>query len=351
MSTAKKILVPLIAVIFVLLQAGCFKKSGEVRREVNLAIWGNYIESDLVKKFTEQTGIKVNMSNYASNEELLAKVQAGSSGIDVAVPSDYMVAIMIKLGALREIDPQLVPNRELVSKEFLNQDFDPENKYSLPYSWSTAGIAVHRDLFKGEIKSWKDVFENPELKGKLSLLDDVREVTAAALKMHGYSVNTTQKEELKKAEKTLLSVKPHVKMFRSDTVESLMKKEVAVAHSYSTDALIAASKSGGKIEYILPTEGGTRAIDTVVILKGAKNVAEAHQLVNFMLSPEANVSFVKHVFGGPVLKTTKEKLPVEIQQNASLFPSADLLSKFEGIRDLGSLTQLYDDLWTRVKTE
>jgi spermidine/putrescine transport system substrate-binding protein len=331
--------------------AGCFKKESATSQTVNLAIWGNYIEPKLLEQFSKDTGIKVNVSNYASNEELLAKVQAGSSGIDVAVPSDYMVSIMTKLDLLHEIDSTKIANRSGISPELLGQSFDPQNKYSLPYAWSTTGIAINRELFKGTIKSWKDVFENPELKGKLSLLDDVREVMAAALKMNGNSVNATKEDELQKAKSILSQVKPRVKMFRSDTVEALLKKEVAVAQSYSTDALQAARKSNGQIEYILPEEGGARAIDTVVILKTAQNVEGAHKLINYMLSSDVNVSFVTNVMGGPVLKATKEKLSVDLQNNASLFPTGNTLSKFEGITDVGTATKLYDDIWTLFKTE
>ncbi|OFZ13578.1 MAG: hypothetical protein A2X86_10800 [Bdellovibrionales bacterium GWA2_49_15] len=329
----------------------CMKQEMPASKVVNLSTWSNYVDQELLKEFEAQTGIKVNLSIYSSNEELLAKIQAGASGIDVAIPSDYMVEVMQKLNLLSEMDLALIPNKELVNQEFLKQSFDPGNKYSLPYAWSTAGIAVNRDLYKGVIKSWKDVFLNPALKGKLSFLDDVREVTAAALKMHGFSVNTTTPSELKLAEATLVEVKPRVKMFRSDTVEALLKKEVAVAHSYSSDALQAARTSGGVIEYILPEDGGTRALDNLVILKGHQNREGAHQLINFLLSLKANVSFVKTVLGGPVLKTTRQELPAEIQNNRSLFPSNEQLARFESIIDLGEATGLYDKLWTKIKVE
>lgn len=332
--------------------SGC-KKSGDAQtsREVNLAIWGNYLNPVQAKAFEAKTGIKLNISNYTSNEELLAKVQAGAAGIDVAVPSDYMVSIMTKLNLLEPLDKSKIPNAAQVSPELLKQGFDPENTYSLPYSWATAGIAVNRELFKGTIKSWKDVFTNPELAGRLSLLDDVREVAAAALKVNGYSVNTTKTDELKKAEDTLIKLKPRVKMFRSDTVDSLIKKEVAVAHSYSTDALQAAAQTNGQIEYILPEEGGTRSIDTVVIFKSAQNKAEAHELINFLLSQEVNVEFVKTMWGGPVLKTTQAQLPDAVKKNTALFPSTSKMSKFENLQDLGETTRLYDEMWTRVKTD
>lgn len=330
---------------------GAASSAKKAEREVNLAIWANYLSPETQERFTKETGIKLRVSNYSSNEELLAKIQSGASGFDVAVPSDYAVEQMVKLGALQALDMSKIPNRTGLDAAFLKQEYDPENKFSLPYAWTTAGIAVNRDLFKGSLKGWKDLFGNKDLAGKISLLDDVREVTAAALKMHGFSVNTTNPAELDKAKATLKEVRARVKMFRSDAIDPLVNKEIAVAQTYSGDALQAARKSGGKVEYLLPEEGGTRAIDNVVILKSAKNVDEAHQLINFLISKETNVAFVQAVFGGPVVVATKAALPPELQANPALFPPPAVMSKLERIKDVGEATKLYDRLWTEVKTD
>lgn len=328
--------------------AACTQKQ-EASREVNLAIWGNYLSPELQEKFTRETGIRVKISNYSSNEELLAKVQAGGAGYDVAVPSDYMVDIMVKQGMLAPIEKTKVPNAAGLVPSLLKQPYDPENTYSFPYAWVTAGIAVNRDVFKGKIEGWKDLFENPELAGKISLLDDVREVTAAALKIHGFSVNTTNEAELAKAKATLLGMRKRVKMFTSDMIDPLVNKEVAAAQSWSTDALQAAARTDGMIEYILPKEGGTRSIDNIVILKNAKNLDEAHALINFMLSKDVNVEFVKQICGGPVVAATRALLPPDLRDNPSLFPSETVLTRFERLIDLGLDTAKYERLWTELK--
>jgi spermidine/putrescine transport system substrate-binding protein len=319
-------------------------------QEVNLAIWANYMSPEMQAKFTKETGIVLKVSNFSSNEELLAKIQAGASGIDVAVPSDYMVGVMTKENLLNPLDEAQIPNKAGIDPMVLKQSYDPENKFSLPYAWGTAGIAVNRSLYKGEIKGWKDVLTKKDLAGKISLLDDVREVTAGALKANGYSVNTTNEAELQKAKETLKAARPRVKMFRSDTIDALLNKEVAVAQTYSVDALQAAQKDSN-IQYIIPEEGGTRSIDNLVVLKSAKNKEAALKLINFLLSQEANTSFVKTVFGGPVLKGTRATLSPELQKNPGLFPSAETMSKLESIHDVGDSTRLYDRLWTEIKTE
>lgn len=331
---------------------GCTKHpNDQAEKVVNLAIWANYLSPEMQEKFTRETGIKIQVSNYSSNEELLAKIQAGAAGIDVAVPSDYMVGIMTKLEVLRPLEHSKLPNTSGLDPALMKQEYDPENAFSMPYAWTTAGIAVNRDLYKGEVKSWKDLFENQDLAGKMALLDDVREVTAAALKMHGYSVNTTDPDELKKAEETLKKIRSNVKMFRSDMIDPLINKEVAAAQVYSSDALLAAAKGHAKIEYILPEEGGTRAIENLVILKSAKNVEAAHKLINFLLSAEANASFVKEIMGGPVVLKAKEMLPPNLKSNTSLFPPAATLSKFEGLKDVGETTRVYDRIWTGIKAD
>lgn len=318
--------------------------------ELNLAIWNNYLSPEVAKKFTEQTGIKLNISNYSSNEDLLAKVQVGGSGIDVAVPSDYMVEILAHQGFLLELQKSQLPNFSNISPDLINLGYDAGNRYSAPYSWTSTGIAVNRDLYKGKIESWKDVLENKDLKGKISLLDDVRETTGLALKQNGASMNTTDEKELKKAKDYLLKIKGNVKMFQSDSIDLLVNKEVAVAQAYSSDALKAWNQTNGKIEFIIPSEGTSRAVDNLVIFKNTKNAEAAHKFINFLLTEEANVSFVSTMFGGPVLKSTRNKLEDRLKNNTSLFPSEDSIKKFEAIRDLGEKTALYDDVWLAVKT-
>lgn len=331
---------------------GCTKKTETApeAHEVNLSIWGNYLSPEMKEKFEKETGIKINISNYSSNEELLAKVQMGSSGIDVAVPSDYMVEIMTKMNLLEPLKAELIPNKAAISEQFLKQSFDPENKFSLPYTWTSTGIAYNKELYKGQMQSWKDLLDNKDLKGKFALLDDVRETTGAALKLNGFSVNSVKPEEVKKAKETLLTAKKNVKMFTSDTVDILKNKEVIAAQAYSSDALQAAAQSP-QIAFVLPSEGNTYAIDNMVILKGAHHPEAAHKLINFLLSKEAEIAKIKSIFGGPILKDIRKELPKEIQDNAVLFPEPATFQKMEHVRDLGADGKMYEELWTEVKTK
>jgi spermidine/putrescine transport system substrate-binding protein len=347
---SRKLLIFIYVISNILLLLGCTPKN-QVSKIVNLAIWNNYLSPELQKKFTEQTGIEIRISNYSSNEELLAKLQSGAGGVDVAVPSDYMIEIMRKTNLLSELNQGAVPNKVNVDPKWLNRSYDPGNKYSFPYAWTSTGIAYNKELIKTHPQSWKDFFTNPAYSGKISVLDDVREVTGAVLKMNGKSLNSINADDLKDAEKVLQSAKSRIKMFRSDIIDALLNKEVAIAQAYSSDALQAIAKSPNQIDFVLPAEGGIIAIDNLVIPKSATHLDAAHALINFMLSPEVNVAFVSKIKGGPILKTTKEKLSPELKNSNVLYPSESQLSKMEQLKDIGNATQLYDELWTRIKTQ
>ncbi len=338
-------------IIFVVLVSGvsslCFATPARV---VNLAIWSNYVSPELISKFEKKTGIKVQMSNYSSNEELLAKLSAGATGYDVVVPSDYMVFAMNKLGLLQELDRSSLTNFKSLDSKFLKKSYDPQNRFSVPYDWGTTGIAINHKLYKGEIKSWKQLFNTPELKGKVTLLDDVRETIGASLKMMGKSLNTKNPEDLKKAKEVLLKFKERVKGFTSEPMMPLVQGETAVAHAYMSDALHARHQSGNNdIEYVIPEEGATLWIDNLVIPKGSGHVKEAHEFINFLLEARSNVSTVMSVFVSPANKEAFALLPKEFQNNAGLFPKESVLAKTEMMEDLGEGTRLWEKVWTEVK--
>jgi spermidine/putrescine transport system substrate-binding protein len=317
---------------------------------VNLTTWSNYIEPSLLAEFEKKTGIKVNISNYASNEELLAKLQAGASGFDVAMPSDYMVYVMTQLKLIRALDLAQIPRSKELDPKLMKRAYDPTNQYSLPYDWGTTGIAVNRKYYKGEIKGWKSVFDQPALAGKFSLLDDVRETVGAALKYLGKSLNTKDPADLEAAKQVLLRVRKSVKSFTSEPQVALMNGEYEVSHTYSSDALRGRKKSNGDLDYVIPEEGCTQWIDNFVIPAGAVHVKEAHQLIDFLLSAEANVSMVTNVFVAPSNLGSLKFLTKELQNDPRVFPNSVQLQNCEMIEDLGESLALWDRIWTEVKT-
>jgi spermidine/putrescine transport system substrate-binding protein len=181
------------------------------------------------------------------------------------------------------------------------------------------------------------------------LLDDVRETMGAALKAQGFSLNTKDPGQLAKAKELLLKSRSRIKAFTSEPMMPLVNGETAVAHAYMSDALQARRNTGGKIEYILPEEGGTFWIDCLVIPQGAPHLEEAHQFINFLLEAKSNAATVQAVMVAPTNGETMALLPKDFQSNPVLFPAAAALAKFEMIEDLGEELGKWDRAWTEVK--
>ena len=348
-----------IVVLMLALGAGCTRKADAPAgapvavgsRSVNVAIWSNYLVPEVAEEFMRATGIKVVVSNFSANEELLAKIQAGASQYDVIVPSDYMVFTMIKLGLLRPLEYGKLPNARSLDPQFLKKGYDPENKFSVPFDWGTTGIAINRDLYKGQIKGWKDVFDNPELAGKFTMLDDVRETMGAALRTLGYSINSKNPDELKKAQDVLSKVRSKIKAFSSEPMMIMVNGEAAVSHAYVSDALLARKKTAGKVEYIVPSEGCTFWTDNLAVPSSAPHPDAAWAFINYMLAPKSNAATVQAVFVAPANKDVMPLLPPDLQKDPNLFPPAGALARCEMIQDLGDSLEKWDRAWTEVKAK
>lgn len=325
------------------------KATSQEKKVVNLAIWSNFVTDEMLKDFETKTGIHAEVSNYSSNEELLAKIQAGASGYDVVVPADYMVLVMAQLNLLAPINHTKISNQAALDPKFMKMYFDTDNKFSLPFDWGTTGIAINRKLFKGELSGWKDVFENKTLAGKYTMLDDVRETLGAALKREGFSLNSKNGDELGKAKQLILKAKKNIKGFTSETLMGLVNGEMAVAHAYSSDALQARQKTNGSIDYKIPAEGCTLWVDNLVIPANAPHIEEAHALINFLLSPEVAAARTTKLFVAPTNKDALKLLPKEVAENSALFPDAKALEKCEMIQDLGESLAQWDRIWTEAK--
>ena len=327
---------------------GCSANKLPSEPTLRLAIWANTLPDELVEKFQKQTGVKMVISNFSSNEELLAKMQAGGTQYDLIIPSDYMVGIMKQQSLLRPLDMQKIPNVKNVDHEFIGRPYDPQNQHSLPYGWGTVGIAVNRNLYKGRLEGWNDFFGEAGLSGKVSMLDDMREVLGAALRLQGNSVNSRDDKEIKGATDILIQSRSRIRMFTSEPIQALTNGEVAVAQIYSMEAYQLKKRLGDKFEYVVPKEGSTVAIDNFAIPQTAENWEAAHKFINFMYTPEHNRTLVNAVLMGPVLKATQNELKAfNVSRPSSLEKDQ---AKFESIRDIGETTKRYDRAWTEVKS-
>lgn len=343
--------------LFLLIAVVLTSCGGQVQKstEVNLYAWSEYVPQALLDGFTQETGIKINYDTYSSNEELLAKLQAGASGYDVIIPSDYIVSIMVKQGMLEDLDMNKLPNFKNIGNEFRNQDFDPENKYTVPYQWGTTCMVVDTSKVTKPITKWADLW-NPEFKGKVVLLDDEREVLGMVLSVLGYDRNSTDSAQLEEAKNKFLELMPNVKLFDSDSPKTaLLSGEVWLGQTWNGEASIAHSENP-EIAYIFPEEGCTLWFDTIAIPKGAPHLDAAYQLINYILKPESGVMITEEFpYSNPnnasleLLKTSNPELYETYMNFSATNPSMEDLKRTGSIVDVGDATALWDRIWTEVK--
>lgn len=330
--------------------SSCTQKAAE-QKVLKLSIWPNYISEDVIKSFEKDTGIKVEVSNFSANEELYAKLKAGGNVYDLIVPSDYMVEIMANEGLVEELGSGFDKAKANIDANFLGKDFDKTNKFSLPYAWTTTGIAFNKDMVKEPVVSWNAFLTNKALSGKLALLDDGREVIAAALKSKGKSINTTTADDLKLAKAALKDVRARVKLFTSEPYLALSNKEIAIAQIYSSDALQLKREGKLNVDFVIPEEGAPIAIDNFAVPKGAVNKEAAQQFVEYVLSPaNYKINFESQLFG-PVVKDLSAIVAENLKNDPVLFPQADRVSKLEQMKDLGEKTGDFDRIWTEFKAQ
>ncbi|MDR2108752.1 MAG: spermidine/putrescine ABC transporter substrate-binding protein [Coriobacteriales bacterium] len=314
--------------------------------ELNVFIWAEYLPDSVVTKFTEETGIKVNVSNYSSNEDLLAKVQSSNEGIyDVVVPSDYMVKMMAEEGLLEELDKDSLPNLSNLDTSFLDPSFDPGNTYSLPYMGGVAMIVYNKNVVTEPITGYEQLFD-PQYANSIVALDDFRAVIGMTAKSLGYSLNTTDDAELAQVATRLEELKPNVRLLDSDSPKSAMLSgETSIGYMWNAEVAIC-QEEDDSFEAVFPSEGCYLFLDNLSVLKGAKNRENALKFINFILEPEVS-KMISEEF--PYLNPNKAAvalLPDSYRDNPVSNVPAEVIAKGEYVQDLGADVVKYDELWT-----
>lgn len=331
-----------------LVGCGGSKKSSEVLNIYNV---GDYIDESLIKKFEDETGIKVVYETYDTNEAMYQKIKSGSTNYDLIFPSDYMVEKMISEDMLQEIDFNNIPNYKNISDEFKNADYDPENKYSVPYLWGTFGILYNKTMVSDPVDSW-DILWNEKYSGQIQMLDSVRDSMGIALKKLGYSLNATDKNEIEAAKKELLAQKPLVQAYVNDEgKDRLVSGDAAMGIVYSGDA-VTLIESNPDLEYATPKEGTNKWVDAMCIPTTAENKDYAEQFINFMLDPE-NAKINVDYIGYSTPNTAAIELLGDSYKNSPIMnPSKEVLDNSEVFVNLPQdVLKLYDDAWIQIKSE
>ncbi len=318
--------------------------------ELKVYHWFEYIPQELVDKFTAETGIKVTIDTYDSNEAMLASLKAGKLGqYDVAVPGDYMVEIMRGEGILGEFAPEELPNFANIDPQWLDVPFDPGRKHSIPYQWGSTAYAVNRDVYKGDIGSLSIIFDPPEeLKGRINVLDSQGEVLALASLYMGIPQCSTDRAQLKALNDMLLAAKENWASFGSDIAKDVLVSGDAAAGMIYNGFAAKARAEGANVEYGFPKEGYVVWMDNVVLLKDAPNRDNALKFMNFLLDPQNAAAVTNYAAYSPGVLGATEFLDAAIKDSPENNPPAG--QKGEFIQACDAETQaMYDAIWTNLK--
>lgn len=326
------------------------KKGPLYNTTVTVYNWGEYMDEELNKTFEEKTGVKVNYRYFHSNETLYSALKSGGASYDVIVPSDYMIALLIEEGLLETIDTSVLSNYQYIMDSAKNTNYDPDNKYSVPYMTGTVGLVYNTEMVKGPVDSWSALFD-PAYKGQILMFDNPRDAVAIALIKLGYSFNTTSESELGEAFALLEEQKPLVQAYVMDQIyEKLISGEAAIGPYYAGDAVMMMEESeDNKLAFVHPKEGVNRFIDAFCIPTSVENRAAAYLYIDFMCSLEAGLANVEATGYTTPLSQVYDALDEEIRSNPATYPSEDVLANSETFNNLpANIREKYDTLWSEL---
>ncbi|MEG0355857.1 MAG: ABC transporter substrate-binding protein, partial [Lachnospiraceae bacterium] len=351
----RKILPACLALI--LIGGGLFYGSKEKlssNKQVVVYNWGEYLDPQVLNIFEKETGIHVVYEEFETNEIMYPKIQSGAIAYDVVCPSDYMIQRMIENDLLAKIDFDKIPNVKNIGKTYMEQSkqFDPKNEYSIPYCWGTVGILYNKTMVDEPIDSWS-VLWDPKYEDNILMQDSVRDAFGATLKYLGYSLNSTDRDELEEAKALLIKQKPLVQAYVVDQVrDKMIGNEAAIGVIYSGEAIFTQSENSN-LEYVIPKEGSNLWIDSWVIPKNAEHKENAEKFLDFLCRPDiAKMNFDYITYSTPNEAARALIKEDSIRNSKIAFPDAKALEHCETFRFLGDKNDaLYNQLWREVKSK
>lgn len=330
------------------------------RPVVNVCSWGEYIDTDLISQFEEETGIRVNYQTVESNETLYSLLKSGGADYDVVVPSDYMIAKLISEDMLEELDYDNIPNFQLIDERFRHLSYDPENIYTVPYTWGTLGIIYNTAMVDEEITSWGALYDD-KYAGNVLLINNSRDALGSALLYLGYSVNTTDENEIREAF-ALIEDANRRGVFQGKVMDEVFQKmeggNAAIATYYAGDFLTMA-ENNPDLAFVVPEEGSNWFVDAMCVLKDAPHKKEAEMWINFIASTNANLANMDFIWYASPNKEALELYPAyyeelygeELDQETYeiMAAPAEVLDRCEVYENLPwDVQQLYSKLWVEL---
>lgn len=333
--------------------AGAVSSSG--KNVVNVYNWTEYISDDVLKAFTKETGIDVVYSTFDSNEAMYAKLKLmGNSGnYDVIFPGTDFVDKMRKENMLEVIDHNKLSNFKHLNKSFLDVEFDPENKFSVPYLWGSSGIGVNtKRIDLSSITSWDDLWL-PEYKGRVMLMNDLRDVFALGLLTLDLPVATQDPKHIKAAYEKLTKMMPNVRTFNSDAPRMpFLEGETYLGMVWNGEVIMAQDQGMPELDFVYPKEGAIMWMDNMSIPKNAKNLENAYAFIDFLLRPDNSAIISEEIGYGSPSDAAKALMPPEMANNKIIYPPEDLLGHALFRQDVSDKTMaLYQQYWDRLKVD
>jgi len=321
---------------------------------INVFNWGVYISDgeddsfETVKEFEELTGIKVNYSTYATNEELYSKLKGGGADYDVIIPSDYMVGRFIEEDMIEKLDFNNIPNIKHTMEDFKHLEYDPSGEYSVPYMWGTVVIIYNTKYVTEPVDSWEILWDE-QYSGKIIMFQNSRDSMGIALKKLGYSLNTTNVAELEEAADELIKQKPLVQGYHMDEIfNKLGSNEAYLAPYYAGDAMTMIADNPD-LAAAYPKEGTNRFVDAICIPKGSKNKEAAEMFINFLCEPEVSAANAEYTEYCTPNSEAYELLDDEIKNNPITYPNEEILNNTEVFISLPqNINKKIDELWTQI---
>lgn len=321
--------------------------------QVNLFIWSEYIDDEIIKSFEQKYQCKVTKELYEDNESMIAKLQAGgTSQYDIAVPSSFVVPGMIHLGLLAELRHANIPNLANLDEKFANPAFDPGNKYTAAYQWGTVGIYLRTSKAKNLKPSWNLLFDKSQQPGPFLMMDSIREMLGSALKFQGKSVNTTNPAEIEAAGALLIEAKKRSQGFEGGAggKNKVLSKEVVAAVAYNGDA-VRGTTEDKDTQFFVPDEGGVIWVDSMVIPSGAPHRDWAEKFIDYILDAQIGAQLSNFNQFATPNKASRPLIKPEDLANPAIYPTPEMMAKLELVGDVGDASKLYDEIWTRVKSK
>ncbi|MDH5563587.1 MAG: spermidine/putrescine ABC transporter substrate-binding protein [Nitrospirota bacterium] len=310
--------------------------------------WSDYVDPEIVASFEASRGVRVVIDTFSSNEELLAKVQAGMTGYDVVVPSDFMAGIMAQLGLLAELDLAQIPHVQDLEPHLTHLPFDPIQRFAIPYLWGTVGIGYNAKVVTEMPTSW-EVLWDPQYSGRISMLNDQREVMGLALRALGHSLNSRDPQFIQQAKEKLIAQKPFVKAYTSEQFDQLLVSgEVVLAHAWG-GPVARAMRENPSIHYAIPQEGGTIWTDCLAVLASSSKKPLAMDFMNYLLGEEVALLTSKRLLFASANRHVRNQLPPDIRDNIAVYPPQDILPRMEWMEDVHEAIRDYDRAWTELK--